>query len=384
MNEYEKRKQAIQRHEDGEKVTHIVASLGKSRQWFYNWQQRYEQAKGQDNWFADQSRAPKQPARKVSDQLEQQVIEARKQLQNKHIAQTGAIAISYYLRSQDIQPPPVWTINRIIARHGLNKTKPKRGSRKDYPDLFIHTHQMDLVGPRWLKADGRFYSINMIDTLCRNCLTTPVRTKASVGIAQALAVFWATHGMPDALQMDNELAFRGSNRYPHSFGVVVRFALALGIAPVFIPLKEPWRNGIIERFNRTYDVRFFRSQTFSDFEHLKKASKEFTDFHNTHHRYSVLNHKTPAESKQELLPASCYDYRFDLNERIPLEEGSIYFVRFIRSDCKLHLPNESFRVDKSLKYSYVVAAISVENHCLLIQQNDNVIQAIEYTMPVDW
>lgn len=60
------------------------------------------------------------------------------------------------------------------------------------------------------------------------------------------------HGMPDALQMDNELAFRGSNRYPRSFGSVVRFALNQGMAVVFIPVKEPWRNGIIEKFNHTY------------------------------------------------------------------------------------------------------------------------------------
>ena len=79
-----------------------------------------------------------------------------------------------------------------------------------------------------------------------------------------------------------------------------------------------------------------------------------------------------------------YDGRFNLEQRIPLEEGSIYFVRYIRSDCKLHLPNESFRVDQNLKYSYVVAEISVENHCLFIKQNNKVIQTFDYLMPVDW
>jgi hypothetical protein len=190
--------------------------------------------------------------------------------------------------------------------------------------------------------------------------------------------------MPDALQMDNELAFRGSNRYPRSFGVVVRFALALGIAPVFIPTGEPWRNGIIERFNRTWDERFFRSQTFRDFNHLRKAAKEFVGYHNSHHRYSVLGHQTPDQRKAELLPPARYDRHINLDKRIPLEEGSIYFVRFIRSDCMLHLPNESFKVPESLKYCYVVAEISVENHCIFVQHGDQVVQTIEYIMPVDW
>lgn len=384
MDKYEERKQAINRYQAGEKVIDITRSLGKSRRWFYNWLKRYEQAEGTDEWYTDRSRAPHSKPTKVSEELEGQVLQARKVLERQRIAQTGAIAISYELRSRGIEPPPVWTINRIISRHELNKGKSKRRPAKDYPELFIHSHQMDLVGPRWLKDDGRFYSVNIIDTMCRRCLAQPVRTKASIGIARALAEFWATYGMPDGLQMDNELAFRGSNRYPRSFGIVVRLALALKIAPVFIPVSEPWRNGIIERFNSTYDKRFFRSQTFSDFEHLTQASRKFTCFHNSHHRYSTLNHRTPDQAAGRLLPASRYDHRINLNERIPLEEGSIYFVRFIRSDCKFHLSTESFTVDKRLKYSYVVGEISVEDHCLRIWQNRQMIQLFEYIMPVDW
>lgn len=384
MNEYEKRKQAISRHQAGEKVTSIASSLGKSRRWFYNWLERYQTAGGQGDWFANRSRAPRSTPRKVAGSVEQQVIDARKQLVQKRMAQTGAIAITYQLRSQGITPPPVWTINRIIARHGLNKTKPNYRSNKEYPVLFNHTHQMDLVGPRWLKGDGRFYSVNIIDTCSRTCSAVPVRTKASLGIAEILADFWGWHDTPDALQMDNELAFRGSNRYPRSFGVVVRLALALGIAPVFIPLAEPWRNGIIERFNDTYDKRFFRSHSFTGYEHLKEASGEFTAFHNAQHRYSPLQHKTPDQISQELLPPTLYDQRINLGKRIPLEEGSIYFIRFIRSDLKLHLPMESFPVHESLKYSCVVAEISIENHCLLLQQNHEVVQTFEYIMPVDW
>lgn len=384
MNEYEKRKQASQRHLVGETVTSIVNSLGKSRPWFYNWLKRYQAADGDGNWFEDQSKAPKTKPTRVSEALEQQVLCVRKELEQQGIAQTGAIAISYELRHRGFDPPEVWTINRILARHRVTRTKPVRRSNKAYPELFFHTHQMDLVGPRWIKGDGRFYSVNMIDSRSRSCSVNPVRTKASTGIAQALASFWATYGMPDALQMDNELAFRGSNRYPRSFGSVVRFALAMGVAPVFIPLAEPWRNGIIERFNNTYDKRFYRFRNFADFDHLKQASGEFSNFHNFHHRYSSLDHKTPNQMQKLLPEPILYDGRFNLEQRIPLLEGDIYFVRFIRSDCKLHLPNESFSVDSALKYSYVVAQISVENHCLHVLQNNNVIQTIEYIMPVDW
>jgi transposase len=147
MNKYEERKQAIQRYKAGEKVTHIVGELGKSRQWFYNWLARYEEAEGEDGWQEDHSRAPKTIPHKVSCELEDQVVGTRKKLEKKGIAQIGAVAISYELAHQGIEPPPVWTINRIIARHGLHKSKPAPRSKKDYPHLFFHTQQMDLVGP---------------------------------------------------------------------------------------------------------------------------------------------------------------------------------------------------------------------------------------------
>jgi putative transposase len=384
MNEYEIRKQAIKRYLEGEAVTNIVKSLGKSRPWLYNWLKRFKDAGGKGNWFEDHSRAPKTNPGKVSALVEKQVLDARKHLVRQGIAQTGAIAISYELLNQGVSPPEVWTINRILSRHGLTKDKPVRRSNKEYPELFIHTHQMDLVGPRWIKGDGRFYSVNIIDTCSRTCIAAPVRTKSSLGIANVLSEFWTKHGIPDALQIDNELAFRGSNRYPRSYGKVVRFTLALGISPVFIPVGEPWRNGIIERFNQTYDKRFLRSQTFMDYDHLGRASAHFSLYHNNHHRYSTLGHKTPNQMTQKLLPPINYDGRLNIEERIPLEEGSIYYVRFIRSDCKIHLPTESFRVEPSLKFSYVVAEINVQSHRLIVRQNNQVIQIFEYIMPVDW
>ncbi|MFT4153709.1 integrase core domain-containing protein, partial [Parafilimonas sp.] len=85
--------------------------------------------------------------------------------------------------------------------------------------------------------------------------------------------------------MDNELAFRGSNRYPRSFGSVVRFALSQGVAPVFIPVKEPWRNGIIEKFNHTYQKRFLQAHTFKSLDDLSAQEQSFINFHNSNHRY---------------------------------------------------------------------------------------------------
>lgn len=384
MNEYEKRKVAITRYQSGEKITSIVSSLGKTRQWFYNWLKRYEAREDETTWFIDESRAPKSKPSKLDELLEQQILDIRRELDACHFAQTGAIAIQYEFRNRKLNPPPIWTINRLIAKHGLNKVTPKLKTNRDYPDLFVLTHQMDLVGPRYIKGDGRFYSINMIDIGTHAGYAKPIRVKSSDEIVRAIAEFWHNYGLPDALQMDNELAFRGSNRYPRSFGSVVRFALSQSVAPVFIPIKEPWRNGIIEKFNHTYEKRFLRAKSFTDFDELGNENKLFIPFHNSMHRYSSQGHKTPDEVTKLDEHKVYYNGNTHQLKTIPLENGVVYFIRFIRSDLMLRLPTECFKVDESLKYSYVIAEINIDTQSLIIRQNLEIKHVFSYHTPVDW
>jgi len=384
MNENEKRKVAISRYQSGEKVTSIVTSLGRTRQWFYNWLKRFELRKDETSWFIEESKAPKTKPSKIDSVTEQQILNIRQELDAKHYAQTGAIAIQYEFRNRKLKPPPIWTINRVIERNGLNKVAPQRRQSREYPELFIFTHQMDLVGPRYIRGDGRFYSINIIDIDTHTCFSKPIRIKSSGEIVKAIAEFWRDYGLPDALQMDNELAFRGSNRYPRSFGSVVRFALTLGVAPIFIPIKEPWRNGIIEKFNDTYQKRFLSAKIFLNFEELADDTKQFMIFHNSHHRYSSQGQKTPDEASILAGHRIYYNGNTHELEKIPLETGVIYFIRFIRSDLKLRLVTEHFEVDESLKYSYVVAEVNIDTQSLVVRQNNEIKHVFPYQTPADW
>ena len=384
MHEYKRRQEAVRRYQAKEKIANIAKALGKGRKWVYLWISRYEANREESEWYKDHSKAPRHKPNKISTEQENQIIAIRASLENQQYAQTGAISIQYEFERKGLAIPPIWTINRAISRHGLTKQPLAARPTKAYPELFIHTHQMDLVGPRYIKGDGSFFSMNLIDITTHSCYVKAIRHKSSDQILGAIVEFWQTHGLPDALQMDNELAFRGSNRYSRSFGSVVRFALSQGVAPVFIPFKEPWRNGMIEKFNDTYDKRFFRTNTFNDMKAVSEEEKKFIAFHNSHHRYGSQGQKTPDEMRALVLPPLHYKGNIHLQKRIPLETGCIYFIRFIRSDAKLHLPNESFQLDITLKYSYVVAEINIDNHCLVIRQNWEIRQIFPFQMPVDW
>ena len=383
MDEVSKRQEAIRRLLLGEKLSKIASSLKKSRKWIYLWKKRFEQDPT-GRWFIAISTAPISKPSKIIESLEQQVIAIRKQLEGTEYSQTGAIAIQYEFISLGLAPPDVWTINRIIRRHKLHIPTDRHKHPKEYPELFIHTHQMDLVGPRSIKGEGHFYSINIIDVTTHSCHVKAIRTKTSSMILAAIAEFWQVDGMPDALQMDNELAFRGSNTSPHSFGKIIRFALSQGVAVVFIPLSEPWRNGMIEKFNNTYDKQFYRKGIFKKVDDVIEAGKLFCAFHNAHHRYSSQEHKTPYEMKQLIMAAIKYKGTIHLAERIPLRQGVVYFIRFIRSDLKLKMPNETFLVKAELKYCYVVAEVNIYHQCLDIRQDFKIVQSFPYPVPVDW
>jgi hypothetical protein len=190
-------------------------------------------------------------------------------------------------------------------------------------------------------------------------------------------------GLPDYLQMDNELSFRGSNKYPRSFGLVIRLCLHFGVQPVFIPIGEPWRNGVIEKFNDTYNKKFFRRQWFHSYTTLKRQSKNFQRFHNKHHHYSFLKGKTP----YEVLKASDQSSAtIGANTKLPrldeVADGNIILIRFIRSNRRLDIFGERFKVSKELVYSYVKAIIVTQIHRLQIYHGEDLVDSFDYQLSV--
>ena len=207
------------------------------------------------------------------------------------------------------------------------------------------------------------------------------RSKEDRHIASSLLRCWKTIGLPDFIQFDNELSFRGSNRHPRSPGLVIRLCLHFGVTPVFIPIGEPWRNGEIEKFNDTYNRKFFRRQWFPSYSTLKRQSKHFQRFHNKHHRYSCLKGKTPLEVIQS---ADFKPVTIGPNTKLPqldeVPDGNIILIRFIRSGRKLDVFGEQFEVSKDLVYSYVKAIIVTEIGSLQLYLADEYVASFEYQL----
>jgi putative transposase len=220
-----------------------------------------------------------------------------------------------------------------------------------------------------------------MDLLSHQVYIESQRTKEDRQIATSLLRCWKAIGLPDFLQLDNELSFRGSNRHPRSSGLVIRLCLYFGVQPVFIPIGEPWRNGAIERFNDTYNKKFFRRQWFTSYAMLKRQSKNFQRFHNKHHRYSCLKGKTPLE---EIQKDGFKPIKIGGNTKLPdldtVPDGNIILIRFIRSDRLLDIFGEKFKVSKNLVYSYVKAVIVTQIGSLQIYLGDDLVETFDYQL----
>lgn len=69
-------------------------------------------------------------------------------------------------------------------------------------------------------------------------------------------------GIPARIQVDKAMSFFGSPAHPRrGMGTLIRPCLHDGVEPWFIPMAEPWRNGMIESFNDHYQQMFLGKVT---------------------------------------------------------------------------------------------------------------------------
>jgi putative transposase len=357
-SERELRREAVRRRLAGESAAEIGRSLGRSARWVQKWARRHDPADSE--WARGAKRGPERAANRTAEAVEAQVLAVRARLAEHPWAQIGAPAIAWELEKLGARVPPRRTIERILERAGA--TERSRGRRRrpkgiPYPEPVVEgageLHEADLVGPRHLDGGVRFYALNAIDIAPRRAGIEIVDDKSDEAVAGGLVALWERLGVPKRAKFDNGGPFIGAR----GLGLVARLCLHNGVTPVFIPAGEPWRNGVVERFNDTFDKRFFRSERFPSRAVLEQRARAFERFHNANHRYAATRGHTPDESVGGA----------GLRTPRTLAEppagwpasGRVEFIRFIRSDRKLRLMRRTYEMPKALVYEYVTAVLDL-------------------------
>lgn len=367
MSEEELRKEAVRRRLAGESPAEIAAVLGRTPRWVRKWVARHGEDGHEDSWAVGRSRAPHTSPNRTDGELRAQVLAARERLVANPRAQYGSLAIQWELRRLGVEPiPPSRTIERIIASEGLSRPRRRQpgyvSKGVPYPTPagveVGTTHQVDLIGPRHLFGGVEFHTLNLVDIGSHAVGNDILEIVKPPLLAASLAGIWSRVGVPKVAQFDNHANFRGGipPQFQH-FGPVVATCLDLGVTARFIPLREPWRNGIVEHFNDVWDKAFFRTEVFDSLDHLRRENHAFVEFHNEHHRYSAHGGATPnlmwnARLRNPLSRA------YQPPTRLPAQ-GRIEVVRYIRSNRRIDLFGKRIHVTEDQTHQYVTAIIKV-------------------------
>lgn len=387
-DEYTDRQQAIKLYLAGRPVEDICRILGHSRDWFHLWWRRYV-AQGPAGLF-DHTHGHASPLR-IPPELERTILNVRHRLESQahpatRYSQIGASAILAELQALHVQPvPSPRTIERVLQRNQITVPKVRLShflSQATYPAPQVtasnELHQVDFVGPLYLKGQHRRYYI----FVCRDVFDGAVCLKLSPSrkmeaVLTFLGDCWKTLGCPDQVQFDNARELVGWGPAARYLSRVIRLCLRFGVEPVFIPPAQPYRNGAVEWFNGWFQPRLFQRR-FTRTAALTRELYRLQDTVNTQHVQPRLGGLTPAQhrrqQKLQLLPQH---FTVPLDP-LPVAAGRVSFIRQVTSKGHIHLLGLTYTVGKRLKHQYVKVVLDTQRQRLTIYLAGRIIKRWPY------
>lgn len=389
--EIELRKRAIGLYLQGWKKSEIARKMQRSRSWVQRWIGRYRSNEPRVS-LQDQSRAPQNMGWTYPDRIKQMVMRIREEREKGKRAKyqytlVSAQAIYYELRELHVSPlPSPRTIHLWLKQaRRIPERKVRKPPNPTYPVLpckaVNDVQELDFKGPLYLQDRAhKYYLMVLRDKVSKKTALRALANKSMDAILDFLVDAWQRMGCPKRLKMDNCLDFRGSNLYPRSPSKLVRVCLDLGIQPVFIPLREPWRNGVVENLNSLLDRFLFRTHTFETEKQLHQAVQRMQTTINTRHRLPALQGKTPQEftaSAKLRYPPAHYDWRM---RDLRLVKGKVIFIRFVRKSGRFTLTaKDKFFLGKKYKWQYVLANVDVAKKRLYVIWQGKHIKSFDYS-----
>jgi transposase InsO family protein len=385
------RHRAITLRLHGRPVKAICAAVGRSEVWFYKWWGRYLQA-GPEGLY-DLTRARHHVTQRLSPELERTILSIRRRLQAHATPATrysliGAAAILAELKALNIRPLPcARTIERVLERNGLTAARVRLAPllpRQEYPKPQARAsnelHEVDLVGPIYLKGSGRRYYIwvakDAFDGAVCLRLAYSRRMDEVLGF---LGECWKDLGLPAQVQLDNARELAGWGPAARSLSRVIRLCLRFGVEPVFIPKGEPQFNGSVENFNGWFQEPLLQRH-FKRPGDLRRELARLQEAVNTRHVHPRLGGKTPAQHRRGLrlrkLPA-----RFVVpTGRQKLAAGRVTFIRRVSVAGTVSVLSQSFRVGKRHRGLYLRLVVDTGRGWLTAYLNRRVLKRWPYKL----
>jgi transposase InsO family protein len=390
-DEFTARQRAITLRLSGQPVEFICQALGRSAFWFHKWWRRYLEA-GVAGLY-DLTHATHHVAQRIAPELERAILSIRRRLQAHASPATrysliGAAAILAELQALDIRPlPNPRTIERVLQRHGLTAARVRHAPllpRQDYPGPQARAsnelHEVDLVGPVYLKGSGhRYYIWVGKDAFDGAVCLRLAYSRRMDEVLWFLGECWKNLGLPEQVQLDNARELAGWGPAAYALSRVIRLCLRFGVGPVFIPAGEPQFNGSVENFNGWFQEPLFQRRYHWPGD-LRRELARLEEAVNTQHVHPRLGGQTPAQHRRGLrlqkLPASFVVP----TDRQPLAAGRVTFIRRVSMAGTVTVLSQVFRVGKRHKGLYLRLVVDTGHGYLTAYLNGRVLKRWPYKL----
>ena len=324
---------------DGANVSELCRRFGVSRKTGYKWLSRY--ATDGVAGLVDQSRRPLEPAGRTSAEVEQRVLELRRQ----HPAWGGRKLRRRLQDLKHITVPVASTITEILRRHG--QLDERDGAGKPNVQRFEHAApndlwQMDFKGHFPMTRGGRCHPLTVLDDHSRYSIGLRACDNERTETVQGELVEMFRHsGLPRRMLMDNGPPW--GDTADQRWTRLTTWLLRLGISVSHGRPYHPQTQGKDERFHRTLAAEVLRDRSFSDLIDTQQAFDPWRQVYNTQRPHEALSLEVPASryraserSFPETLPP--LEYAPDMQVRRASFKGVIKFesrlVRIGRAFCR--------------------------------------------------
>jgi putative transposase len=390
-DEFAARQRAITLRLSGRPVQAICQALGRSTFRFHKWRRRYLEA-GAEGLY-DLTHATHHVAQRIAPELERAILPVRRRLQAHATPATryslvGATAILAELEALGIRPlPNPRTVERVLQRNGLTAPRVRLAPllpRQEWPGPQARAsnelHEVDLVGPVYLKGRGHRYYIwvgkDAFDGAACLRLAESRRMDEVLGF---LGECWKDLGRPAQVQFDNARELAGWGRSARAPSRVIRLGLRFGVSPVFIPKGEPQFNGSVENFNGWFQEPLFQRR-FKRPGDLRRELARLQEAVNTQHAHPRPGGKTPAQHRRGLrlqkLPAGFAAP----TDRLPLAAGRVTFIRRVSRAGTVTVLSQSFRAGTKYKGLYLRLVLDTWRGRLTAYLNGRVVKRWPYRL----
>jgi transposase InsO family protein len=319
---------------EGRSKSEVAREYGVSRRWVITLVQRY--LGGGDQGLQPRSRRPRRSPDRTGQDLEDEIIALRKQLERDGY-EAGAATIAFHLQQRHGASPAVSTIWRILSARGFVTPQPHKRPKSSHVRFQAEQPnerwQLDIT--HWALADGTDMEIlNILDDHSRLCVdskTLPVFKAGDVNNSFAKAV--GVYGNPASLLSDNGAVFTG--RYRGQGRVALEVTLhSRGISFRHCRPYHPQTCGKVERFHQTLKKWLIHQTPAPTVAHLQDQLDAFCAYYTTarphralgsSHPTTGLSHPTQGNPDRHPLHTGAYRIRhdrIDSNGKLTLRHNS--------------------------------------------------------------